>query len=227
MSGVLSIDFTDGGTRKVLYLNNDDGYHVVGMGVIYSEEDAYAIALFPSLNAWHHVCGRWDVSVNEGRADVLIDGVDATAARTTPVGTPANDGGGVRVGSVSTVGFSFPMDGLVAEVAIFGRRLRDAEVRAMAAGGLRAAHFDPIWHLTLEGSSGVAALGDIGLRDLSGRGNHVDSIVNAPAYYRDPPLHWPVGPDAVQCAGRVTRNSRATMNVAPGTRLVTMRGPMK
>jgi hypothetical protein len=222
LSGVLSIDSPNQGSRKALYLN-DEGSHVVGMGVIYSVGDAYATAPCPSLNQWHHICGRWDAAVNQGRGDVLIDGVDATAGRTTPAGSPAGDGGKISVGTVSVLGLLFAMDGLLAEVAIFDRRLDDAEVRAIASGRLRAGPFDPIWHLTLEGSLGVAAVGDIGLRDLSGRANHVDLIVGAPAYTRDPPLHWPVGPEAVPYAGRTTRNSRGTMNVAAGTRLRTMR----
>ncbi len=216
---IISLQTSLGQYRKLLALYGTN----VLMYIEYSTTDAQAQAAgLPLVGSWHHLCARWDDSVNSGKPDVFIDGTDGTASRVTPAGNLQSDGGFLRLGAMSPVPLS-PFDGKLADPAVFDRRLTDQEIGDLARGRLRALHLNPTWHITLENSTGPAAIGQIGLRDTTGPGGHIDSITSAPNYYRDPPLHWPDEPVAVPFAGRATRNSRPTMNVVPGTKLATMR----
>lgn len=221
-TGFIVHNYGTSGYRKTLGLLTSGPDTYVTMFVDYDGTDAMATAVLPSLGSWHHMCGRWSVSENSGRCDVFIDGTNVNYLSIIPSGSPKSDGGTLTLGALPGM-FLNGMDGKLADAAIFDRRLAEDEIHCVAAGALRAAHLDPSFHVTLEGTAGTAAVGDIGLRDTTGAGNHIDGIVGAPAYYRDPPLHWPIGPEVVPSTARATQNSRPTMNVATGTKLATMR----
>jgi len=194
------------------------------MYVRYSSTATYGDAAAPAVGVWVHACGRWrhvEGDPSASRPDVFINGLDATSWRQTPSGTLVNAATRLCLANNSTS--TRPFDGKMADAVVFNRRLSDSEIRAIAQGRIRPTGLGPVFHMPLEGSSGVAAIGDVGLRDLTDRGGHVVWIDNAPSYYRDPPLHWPMGPQAIRYAGRTTRNARPTMNVAAGTKLATMR----
>lgn len=221
VAGFITMRNASSGLRKSLGLMWSGGSSFIAMCVYYDGDAALATANAPSLGTWHHICGRWGASENSGRCDVFIDGVNANIASVSPSGSPLTDGGSLVLAAIGDV--LFDMDGKLADAAVFDRRLSEDEIRYVAGGCLRATHLDPIFHATLEGTSGTVAVGDIGLRDTTGHGNHVDAIVGTASYYKDPPIHWPIGPEGISFGGRSTRNSRPTMNVATGTSLATLR----
>ncbi len=204
--------------RKALGFLNSGGSSEMLMLVVHSGSNAEARADAPSSGVWHHLCGRW----SEGEApDLFVDGADVTSGSGIQgSGTLLTDEGTISLHIEPTCA---PINGRLADVAIFNRTLSDAEIACIARGRLRAMHLDPVWHVTLEGSEGTAAVGDIGLRDTTGRGNHLNGIGNPPSYDRDPPLHWPSAIDVGSRVPRWTHNSRQTMDVTPGTKRATMR----
>jgi len=220
--GILGINYSTLVSQKLLGLYYTGSFSYLMLSVAYTGTSSVSLASSPSTGSWHHVCGAWSDALDSGRCHVFVDGSDETIPIYVPTGTPSPDGGPVFAAS-ALYPAQYWMDGRLADAAIFGRRLEDDEITAVAAGRLRANHLDPVWHVTLEGEDGVAGVGDIGLRDTTGRGSDIDSIMNAPDYVRDPPLHWPVEAALAPWGGWVTRNSRPTMNVVPGSKLATMR----
>jgi len=220
--GVLGINYITLVSQKLLGLYYAAPSSYLMLSVDYTGTSSVSLAFSPSTGSWHHICGAWSDALDSGRSHVFVDGSDETIPIYVPTGTPSPDGGPIFAAS-ALYPVHYRMDGKLADAAIFDRRLEDDEIAAVAAGRLRANHFDPVWHVTFEGEDVVAGVGDIGLRDTTGRGSHIDLITNAPDYVRDPPLHWPVGAALTPYTDRVTRNSRPTMNVVPGSKLATMR----
>jgi hypothetical protein len=177
-------------------------------------------ASLPSLASWHHICGVWALG---SLPDLYVDGASVAIVPIAGSGGPSSDGGGIDVARLPVI--SGPtLNGKLSDLSLFDRVLTSNEIQTLARGALRAGHIDPVWHVTLEGGAGAVTVGDVGVMDMTGCGNHIDVITNAPMYWRDPPLHWPAELDVVPAVGRVTHNSRPTMNVVPGTKLATMRG---
>ncbi len=228
--GILSINAVPYPYRKVLAVSAaPPAIRLSAMLVEYSGNDSMAFGMAPQLGGWHHLCGRWAHSETPSEAcpDIFLDGVDQTVSRTTPSGTCVGDSGVIAVGgSPVDAGSTGYIDGVLADASVFDRKLADDEIRAVASGRLRASHLDPLWHLTLEQSAGTTTIGDIALRDTTGRGNHIDAIDGTPSYHRDPPLHWPIAPEEVPYTEHEMRNSRPTMDVAVGRKLATMRRAM-
>ncbi len=218
--GFLSINGSTGIYQKVIGLYTTSSAYLQ-MAVRHATRDALASDVPPSVGQWHHVCGRWDASHNNGRPGLVVDGVVRSPAAISPEGAQLPDDGPLMVGAAAALGL-LPLDGKMADPAIFDRWLSDEEVRLIVHGRLRANHLDPVWHLSLEGITGTAAVGDMGLRDTVGP-NSINALGNPPAYHRDPPLHWPGGGVHQVGGGRATLNSRPTMNVAPGVKRATMR----
>ena len=175
------------------------------------------------LGRWAHVVCRCDGNDSPRAPDIFVDGVDVTASRTSTSGSVRTTDGQL---SIAAQGTSDHLDGKLADFAIFDRALTDQEIRSLHSGRLRANSLAPVMHLPFDGEEGQDVVGgEIGIMDTSGYGNHINggSVVNLSAFYRDPPLHWPVDAAGLALAGRRTRNSRPTMNVVPGTQLATMR----
>jgi len=175
------------------------------------------------IGQWTHVVCRCDGNDSPRAPDVLFDGVDVTASRTSTSGVVRTTDGQL---SIAAEGTENHLNARLADFAIFDRALTDQEVRTLYSGRLRAAGLAPVLHLPFDGEEGdEIAGGEIGITDTSGYGNHIDggSLINRSEITRDPPLHWPVDPEALAFAGRATRNSRPTMNVGSGTKLATMR----
>ncbi len=222
LSGIVSINGENAEAQKGLCLNRDGDVRALTVCITHTEADAIAVAPAPAPNAWHHVCGRWSGQAYGGRPEVFVDGVNVTTGVQSPLGEPTEDGGGISVGVLPVV-VSYYLDGGLADVAIFSRRVSDREIASVARGRLRSYGLGPVWCVTLEGSRGAATVGDVGLMDLSGGGNPVDSVGGAPTYRRDPPLHWADEPRAVHYGGRASRNSRSTLNVTAGVVLRSQR----
>lgn len=227
--GILSINWSTVSYRKVLTVHSAGGFPYLAMLVDHEASAGYALVPPPSLDEWHYVCGRWQVSEDQGGPagsdgvpQIFVDGIKMTGYQGIPAGAPLTDGGSLTVGLAASVPVPC-MDGKLADAAVFDRYLSESEISRVAKGNLRATSLDPVWHVSLEGSAGAPAVGDVGLRDTTGRGNHINSIQGTPSYWRDPPLHWPTEPELIPLTGRLTRNSRPTMNVEPGSRLARLR----
>lgn len=218
--GFLSVNGAGGTFQKVFGLVASPSPSLY-MAIRHATRDATATHAPPSVGEWHHVCGRWDATYDAGRPELVLDGTVLGVTSESPQGAQASDDGPLMVGATVAFGL-LPLDGKLADAAIFDRRLSDAEVRLIADGCLRANHLDPVWHMTLEGESGTPAVGDVGLRDTVG-GNHVSVLSNPVGYCADPPLHWPGDGVHAVSGGRTTANSRPTMNVIPGVKPATMR----
>lgn len=153
---------------------------------------------------WTHIALTYDDVADE--FSFFFDGVKDSGSPASVTTVMSEASSSLHIGRRAT-GAARRYDGLIEDVAIWNRELGDGEIASIAKARLRAGFVQnglSAWwplHVAGDGVFNDVTTTDIGCRDHSGNGKHIDGISGTPTWSADTPgLHWPSRPMIVPFA---------------------------